>query len=320
MKVLIIAPNTKKEVGGWGRYTYEVVEHLKKNGVEVTFDPKDTFDVVHALEMGSTFGIQAFKAVMGTRIPLILSGVGTYSVAPFTKWFKNLIMRIVVHRAAKIVCISDYTRDQIKKYVPHAPVETVLLGLSHMKSNTRKQVSNNPVVLTVGEVKNRKGQLDTFKAVIKLKEKYPNILYVVVGNLSDTYYAQKIKELGHSESIQMYEKINDAELASWYGAAQVFCLNSNNDGFSHFEGFGLVILEAGQFGVPSVGSRGCGIESAIKEGENGYLAEQGNIDDIAEKIEKAILLDKEKVIKFANTFDWNKTVKRYIEIYQDARR
>jgi glycosyltransferase involved in cell wall biosynthesis len=188
------------------------------------------------------------------------------------------------------------------------------MGLTKLPSAVAKKISQSPLILTVGAVKERKGQLDTFKAVLLLKEKYPDILYVTIGSLSDTVYVSEIRKLGNEKHIQMLENITDNELSEWYARTNVFCLNSNN-GKNHFEGFGLVILEAGQFGVPSVGSVGCGIESAIKDGASGYLSKQGDAHDIADKIERALQIDRKEVITFTKTFDWDLTVKNYMSYY-----
>jgi phosphatidyl-myo-inositol dimannoside synthase len=305
-----------------------VIEHLRKNKIEVSVLEinKLSFysfirvrrragncNAIHALDIWP-HALYGWFAVIGTKKKLVLSGVGTYSVAPLTKWWQKNILKIIFRRVAKIVCISDYTRDQIKDLVPTAPVETVLMGLTKLPSAVSKSVSQSPLILTVGAVKERKGQLDTFKAILLLKEKYPNILYMTIGSLSDTTYVSEIKKLGNERHIQMIENVTDSELAQWYATANVFCLNSNNSN-NHFEGFGLVILEAGQFGLPSVGSSGCGIESAIDDGLNGYLSKQGDILDIADKVKKALLLDKRKIKDFTQKFDWDKTVQSYAECY-----
>ena len=62
-----------------------------------------------------------------------------------------------------------------------------------------------------------------------------------------------------------------------------------------FEGFGLVHLEANVWGVPAIGSFGCGNEDAVRDGYSGYLIEQGNIKALSEAMMR--LLDP--------AFDWN---------------
>lgn len=51
------------------------------------------------------------------------------------------------------------------------------------------------------------------------------------------------------------------------------------------EGFGLALTEAMAMGLPSIGYRSCSaVNELIKNGENGFLCEDG-IDDFAAKLE-----------------------------------
>jgi phosphatidyl-myo-inositol dimannoside synthase len=180
-----------------------------------------------------------------------------------------------------------------------------------------------PIILTVGEVKHRKGQLDTTRAMVHLKKEYPSVRYLIVGGNRDTDYIEKIKEVIEKNNLEENVKIiSDAKdektLIAIYKMANVFCLNSNNQG-DHFEGFGLVFFEAGQFGVPSIGSSGCGIIDAIKDGYSGFHTKQGDPQDISEKILKVLKGDREKfrtqVKQWSESFTWEGAARKYTREY-----
>jgi phosphatidyl-myo-inositol dimannoside synthase len=57
----------------------------------------------------------------------------------------------------------------------------------------------------------------------------------------------------------------------------VFVLTSINQEW-RFEGFGLVLLEAGAAGLPVIGTRDCGVEDAIDEGVTGLLVPQEGVE------------------------------------------
>jgi phosphatidyl-myo-inositol dimannoside synthase len=354
MKVVAIA-ETEDVRSGWGRYTHEVVSNLAKNGVVVDLIIKGellpfswvnffkntlivrkhlTNDVslVHAFDVWP-FGVYAYMANFLKGLPLFITGVGTYSIPP-RHGVKAALMRRALNGASEIFCISRYTRELIKKHLLVDNTSIVPWGTAKIPNISEElfssyasyfsiRVESAPILLTVGQIKHRKGQLDTLKAVKILKEKYSNILYVVVGSTSDTIYVEQIKtfarENGLLENLRIVgNQKDDKELAFFYALADIFVMTSNNDD-AHFEGFGLVFLEAAQFGKPAVGSAGCGIEDAILDGETGYLSKQGDEMDIAEKIDKVLANKKDlgdSAKLRASQFTWEKNAEIMRKSYE----
>jgi glycosyltransferase involved in cell wall biosynthesis len=289
------------------------------------------FNLVHALD-GWPFGVYGYLAVLGTRKRLFINGVGTYSVAPLYSFFSGLLLRKAYARAEKIFCISEYTKKQLAiADVPYEKLEVVHMGRTvlpeiseeqRMKYRERYGVQlQHPVILTVGEIKDRKGQLDTFKAVELLKQKYPDILHIAVGAASSGY-AKHLAEYasihGSQKNLLIVSDADDRALAFFYSICDVFALNSTTDQHHHFEGFGLVFLEAGQFGVPGIGTKDCGIEDAIVDGVTGVLVPQRNSPAIARVIETALEKRQEfgaAARAFSGTFSWQKTVEAYRVAY-----
>lgn len=351
MKLVIIAPSVDSQ-SGWGRYSASIIGALKKMGIDpivVKPEPlgasplvfvKNIFrvrrmsqkaDVVHALD-GWPFGVYGYFAVLGTRKKLFISGIGTYSIAPSGNFFKGLLLRRAYLKAKSIFCISNYTKEAILKKVKRAKAKTVFLGLpvlptltSHEMDSYKKKYDlggHYPIILTVGEVKYRKGQLDTLKAIKLLKNEYSGILYIMVGSHNKSY-VRTIREYARDNDLEDNIKFvedakDDKSLSFFYNACDIFALNSNNDG-NHFEGFGLVLLEAAQFGKPVIGSRNCGIEDSVWDGYNGFLTNQGDPKDISDKIKAVLEGDQRKMainsVEFSKKFSWNKTVDEYVRNY-----
>lgn len=291
------------------------------------------FDVIHALDIWP-YGVYGYVASMGTRKKLFMNGIGTYSVAPFYSRSKSFLMRRACKKADQIFCISDYTKNRIFEHTQRKNLSVVLYGTfklpivsphtieeyKHAYQITRDRF---PVLLTVGDIKKRKGQLDTLKAATLLKGKYPNLLYIMVGSVEDVNYIDQINDFaaenGLTDNIKIISGMYDDErLSFFYQICTVFLLNSNNDEH-HFEGFGGVLLEAAQFGKPTIGSSDCGIESAVKDGVSGYLARQGDHEDIKNKI--LMTLENYDMLsahakELPKDFSWDATVNSYIKCYQ----
>ncbi len=290
-------------------------------------------DVIHAID-GWPYGVYGWFATIGTSKRLFTNGVGTYSIAPLYSRSRGWLLRRAYAKASRIFCISDYTKRQLEHAgIPAEKLTIVLHGatrqpeisdLERTNFAAKYSISNerHPIILTVGAIKDRKGQLETLKAVELLKVQYPSILYVALGS-SASNYAVQMRSYADTHSLGsnllIVSDANDRALSYFYSTCDVFALNSNTDEIHHhFEGFGLVVVEAYQFGKPAVGSRDCGIESAIEDGATGYLTNQRDPEDIAEKIQT--ILDSYDVFsKNAragyNVFDWKKTVETYVRIY-----
>ena len=287
------------------------------------------FDIIHAFD-GWPYAVYGYFSSLGRNKKLFISGVGTYSVDPFNFKCKKWLMKKAFIRAEKIFCISDYTKKKISEKLKPSNLLTVLLGATRLNLLSDEEVSkfkieyklkdHYPVFLTVGAIKSRKGQYYSLQAITQLKSKYPDFRYFIIGSDADKKYVDKIKKYCHnnkiSDNVIIINKASDKVLSFFYQRSDVFIMTSVNNG-DYFEGFGLVFLEAATFGLPVIGSKNCGIEDALQNGYNGYLAEQRQPNDIYDKIIKVLASDQEQwkhhSQEFASRFSWYKTVSKYYE-------
>jgi Glycosyltransferase len=95
----------------------------------------------------------------------------------------------------------------------------------------------------------------------------------------------------------------DFNIKERYTESSIFVLSSR------FEGFGMVIVEAMTCGVPAVSfTCPCGPRDIIKDKEDGLLVENGNIEELAEKI--VYLIENEEIRKTMGK-KASKNVKRF---------
>ncbi len=361
MKILVITASLNK-ASGIGRYSKAVADGLRECGESVETalfsepsagdvkleDGRGFFsatrnawrlrraarkaDVVHALDAWP-FSVYALVAVIGTRKKLFISGVGTYSVPPKKFSIKRMLMLAAYGYAEYVFSISAFTQQAILERLPFKKrasiVHLATTPLPKARAGVVADVVDRyaippdaKVVLSVGAIKDRKGQRDTLRGVLMARKRIPELLYVMVGDDRDQTYVSSIRKLATEQKAELAYRIvsdarSDEDLSAWYSLASVFALNSNN-GQGHFEGFGLVFLEAAQFGLPGIGSRDCGIEDAIEDGVTGVLTPQRDAPAIAAAIEQA-LKDRGRMsiaaIEFAKKFSWDATVEAYREAY-----
>ncbi|WP_207707747.1 glycosyltransferase family 4 protein [Romboutsia faecis] len=145
--------------------------------------------------------------------------------------------------------------------------------LEHVKSNLE-----NKVIIAAGRLVNQKGfdlLIDAFEIV---KERYPDWKVKIFGKGRDKRdLTLRIIEKGLYNHVLLMGPTNDIELE--LENASIFALSSR------YEGFGMVIVEAMQCGVPVVSfdcPRGPG--EIITHGEDGILVEDGNINEFAKEL------------------------------------
>ena len=129
-----------------------------------------------------------------------------------------------------------------------------------------------------------------------------------------------IRRSGLERRVRCLGMVFDAELGALYRRGQLFVM-PNIVVAGDMEGFGIVMLEAGALGLPTVAADLEGIRDVIREGVNGWLLPSGDAAAFAARIRS--LMDDPRALSEASkraaqyvttTFRWETTAERYIEI------
>jgi len=289
-----------------------------------------TCDVVHALDV-FPYGLVAAAASFGLGKKIIITAMGSNSIIPLYSVFRRPLVAWAYAQADCITAISSFTRDEILKKLPDVKIQVWNPGVD-ADLFTRADGSHydiarfKPYIVGVGQFRWRKGYHLSIKAFAQVKKRFPNLHYVIVGNkFADDYY-ERLKRVIREEELEgavvILENVDTREkLADVYRGAELFCLFSQNVGHD-VEGFGLVFLEAAAANLPVVGSKNCGVDDAVRDGENGILIGTRSPDDFADAI-IAILSDPAKKkamasssLAFARTMTWDHKIARYTDLYQ----
>ncbi|MGF1507125.1 MAG: glycosyltransferase family 4 protein, partial [Anaerolineae bacterium] len=109
-------------------------------------------------------------------------------------------------------------------------------------------------------------------------------------------------------------------LTAWYQHAEAFILPSVSQG-SSIEGLGIVFLEAGAAGTPSIGTLDCGAEEAIEHGVTGFTVPQDDPYAAADAI-VALLTDDDLRAQMgqaanrrAHDLSWDRLADRVVALY-----
>jgi glycosyltransferase involved in cell wall biosynthesis len=131
-----------------------------------------------------------------------------------------------------------------------------------------------------------KGYDHVLVSLSHLKNKYPNIKYLVVGRY-DEAEKQRLDKIIQAFSLEgnvvFTGYIKDAALAAHFSLADVYVMPSKK------EGFGIVFIEAMYYGLPVIAGNRDGSADALCNGKLGVLVDPDNQDEINAVIEKLIL-------------------------------
>jgi phosphatidylinositol alpha-1,6-mannosyltransferase len=189
------------------------------------------------------------------------------------------LTRRAVEGAAAVVAVSDYTAGLIRAaalprrlvVIPNAADgKRFRPGLDASELRRRWALGDARVLLTVGQVGERKAQDVVIRALPRVLAARPDVVYVMVGlPRRQAEYAALAAELGVADRVRFAGLLPDEELPAAYNLADVFVLVSRRAADGDVEGYGIVVQEAALCGAPAVVSRDCGLTEAISEGRTG---------------------------------------------------
>ncbi|MCD4733082.1 glycosyltransferase family 4 protein [bacterium] len=177
------------------------------------------------------------------------------------------------------------------------------------------------LLLILGRVVPRKGFDTTVKSLPAVLAEFPETVLLLGGTGEYLPQVRKlIEELGLGERVRLLGRVPDDEMTAHYQLADLFVMPSRDEPKGFFEGFGIVYIEAGAGGTPSIGTHSGGISDSVHDGETGLLCEPKNPIDLAEKIltlwrDPALLRRLgEGARAWAAELDWDKVAQRTLDI------
>ena len=165
----------------------------------------------------------------------------------------------------------------------------------------------------MGTIEPRKNLSFLIKVFEYLKSKYsiPHHLYLIgkKGWKSESFF-EILKKSPYSQDIILEGFLSDEELSAYYTQADCFVFPTL------YEGFGLPILEAMQYGCPVVASNNSSLPEVV--GEGGVLADETSVEKFAEAIDKIISNAdqfKKAALEQVTQFSWVKCARETLNVY-----
>lgn len=269
--------------------------HLPENSISKIFKPlwrsysarllkKHKLDIFHGLSNELPYGIHKIKtpSLVTVHDLIFMRFPGFYKTID-RKIYQNKV-KYACSSAQKIIAISQQTKEDIIRFINVEPnkievvyqsVSPVFFERNYLKDVLAKYNVSKNFILSVGTLEPRKNQLAILRAIHSEKS---DIQIVFVGK--QTSYLNKmndfVRENKLSKRVLFLNNIPENHLACLYQNAQLSVY------ISHFEGFGLPVIESMASGCPVITSNvSCLPETA---GGAAILCTPNNVGELGNQI------------------------------------
>ncbi|MFH1896384.1 MAG: glycosyltransferase family 4 protein [bacterium] len=362
MRILIVNNNFSSEFGGKAggaeRYVLDVVEGLKSKGHKVyTSTGTEHLEKAEVVFVNNCFNTTLLKEITQKPAVRFVHDHQVYCPGTPKYWFHsqkqcciNTSWRCLYYalceqclsrnparavpavlakpkelavnrKFKKILVASEFMRQMLLEngFAKEQVEINHLFPYGEFVSNLRGQENlpnDKPLILYAGRIFKEKGVDQLIRAVALLKQDFR--LVICGAGWDKERCARIVKELGLDSRVTFAGSVPQKELLEYYQQAEVVVVPSVWP-----EPFGLIGIEAYQYGKPVVGFDSGGISEWLKNGKNGFLVEGLNISQMAQKID-LLLKDKDLAQKMgqagkamvAEEFTFKGHIKRLEEVFE----
>lgn len=274
---------------------------------------QESADLIHSHTMGR-IGAASYQAARWRGIPFVLTlHGGKYLLCEeakkslrepsekgldWGKWFGYLFgSREVVQNADAIITVNQAEADMISENYPGKKVMVIPClsdpapfqeDKTDLVLKTYPQLKEKKILLDVGRIDPVKNQIWLLRQIPMLLTRFPNLVVMFIGGISDKNYFQDFErekhKLGISQSVMVIPGLapDNPLLAGLYQMANALILPSLA------ESFGTVILEAWAAKTIVLSSQTPGPSQLIDHGKTGWLFDLNNPASFHHLLEKCL--------------------------------
>ncbi|GIH89814.1 glycosyltransferase family 4 protein [Planobispora siamensis] len=249
-----------------------------------------SFDVV----IDSMNGIPFFSPLVVRRRTAVVCLVHHVHDRQFHAFFPTWLARIgcfiegpvarLLYRRRLTVTVSESSRDDLRTRLRWlAPIQVVPNGSPAARPLARHAADGDPALIYLGRLVGHKRVERVIGLAADLGETHPGLRVHVVGRGPESEaLAAFAAERGVADRVRLHGFLAEPEKNALLGSALL------NVTASEFEGWGLTVIEAAAFGVPTVAYDVAGLRDSVRDGVTGWLVKEGELlsDTVARAVEE----------------------------------
>jgi glycosyltransferase involved in cell wall biosynthesis len=173
----------------------------------------------------------------------------SYHTLPISRWWLRPINAFICNVMDHVVSLTRQEARQVRRdyWAPGRKQAVIGWGASPLAEQIEAAADGTIYILCVGRLGEHKGQgwlLGVYRRARDQFQRPARLVLVGQDEGGEESLRAQVRNHGLDQEVIFTGELGDAELAEWYGRADIFTL------FSHYEAFGLVFFEAMICGVP----------------------------------------------------------------------
>lgn len=242
--------------------------------------------------------VYASIAARSLNIPYINNVTGIGSVVNMTGLKKSFILWLfkLAYKGAACVMFQNSTNmklavdsEMVKgdyKLIPGSGVDLNRYPLQTYPDGGDGIEGNTVVFNYIGRILHDKGVDDYIEAAKRIKKKYPNTEFNMIGFIEPTenHYEKELADLEKKGIV--YYRGSQKDVKPWVKRAHAIIHPS-----TYGEGMSNVLLENASSGRFLITTDNPGCKETVINGKSGYIYHGGNVDELVESITKFLNLD-----------------------------
>lgn len=245
--------------------------------------------------------VYAGAAARSLGIPYINNVTGLGSVLNKNGLMRAFIMTMfkTAYRGAACVMFQNSTNMKLAldsrmvkgdyKLIPGSGVDTERYPLQPYPDGGNGVEGETVIFNYIGRVLHDKGVDDYIEAAKRIKKRYPNTEFNMLGFIEPTesHYAKELAELG-KQGIVNYRG-SQKDVKPWIARAHAIIHPS-----TYGEGMSNVLLENAACGRFLITTDNPGCQETVVDGKSGFIYRGGDVDALVRRIEEFLSFDNEK--------------------------
>ena len=229
-------------------------------------------------------GLDALKLSARLGIPLVTTVHGHDITKHENANKQNPVTRRFFKQVDRVIAVSEFIANQaLAKGCPEDKLIQHYIGIDLDKFTQPKNESDEPSLLFVGRLVEKKGCTYLLQAMQQLKMKYPDLRLTIIGEgelMRPLQQEVKIRDL----NVNFVGTASATEIREQLAHCWLFVAPSITAADGDTEGLGMVFLEAQALQTPVVSFRSGGLAEAVEDGVTALLSDEKDVAGLAEAI------------------------------------